>query len=90
MLNKLVAIAGKIAQLTLLLRWNVTRFEKTGKQELAYPLAVHLVRLVTRHILDVTGINNPDILNGSFKYLVHWFPVNTGTLHCHMGNAVGQ
>ena len=45
---------------------------------------------MTRNILNVTGIDYPYIGNGIFKNLINRFPVNTGTLHCHMRYTIGQ
>ena len=90
LLNKLVPVTRQVTKLTLLLGRNIARFEKTCQKKLADPFAVHLVCLVTRNILNVTGIDYPDIGNGIFKNLINRLPVNTGTLHSHMRYTIGQ
>jgi len=59
-------------------------------QQLANPGTVLFIRLVTRNVLDVTSINYPNLERCGLKNLVHRFPINTGTLHRYVGNALFQ
>ena len=90
MLYQFIVVTSQVSKLSLFLGWNITRLQQTCQQELAYPLAVHLVCLVAWHILNVTGVHYPDIRYRIFEYVVHGLPVDSRTLHCHVGNAVLQ
>lgn len=84
-LDELAAIADHIALVTLGLFRNTTTFQRSYSQQLAYPCGVFLVCFMTWNIFNITGIYYQDCKTTWLQYVNHRFPINTGTLHSHMG-----
>lgn len=88
MLYQFVAVAEQVTKFTLFTFRYVTRLEQTSPKLLKNPCTVFLIRLMTWHIFEMSGVHNPDFHIGAFKILVDRFPVNTGAFQRHTGNTV--
>jgi hypothetical protein len=64
-------------------------FEQTVSKEPRQPFGVCDVRLASRHILNMTGVDQDD-LQMAFKDVVDWSPVDTCTLDCGNGAVMGD
>ena len=79
-----------LQQVTLRPVRDKTAFEKSGPQQLAYPFRVRLVRLLSRHILDVLNINHQQGEAARLKNVDHRLPIHIRALHRHVGHTLLQ
>jgi hypothetical protein len=83
-LHETLSVTRQVPPLAHILRRNKCSPDKPHSQQSGDPLAVGHIRLPTRQILDVPGIDQ-DHLKVSFQYVVDRTPIYAGALHRHNG-----